>query len=452
MHIGSHRGLGREEGIERLVAGMRARSDARRDAADAEQRRRGCRCSCSRTRPAPATASARRSRTWPTSRRGGRARACRWTASASASTRPTCGAPATTSPTEAGVDELVGRIDEMLGREQRRHAPSERLAHDGRLAPRSPRAHRRRPDRRRRHAQSCSTHPWLATLPTYPRDARHGHRLRQGQPRSGAACSSTARRLPHACRRRRSQLRGSRTRTCAPELTLTRSCARGPYQGPISSNGRAPEYADVAHQAADVGGQPSLGQRRIQDPMSVQNGRAFNEWLRTQLKAKKMSQRQLAQQSGVDHSTISRLVRGDRTPSLGTATKLARGLRELRDETETPHYFGLVAVVDQPPDRPRRVRAALGRSAERAAGSPGDGVLPRAAHAPPRGCAPERPGRLRPGHRGPCRARSADAEPQLDRPDRRHDCRLAPRPDECRSHRPAFSFLGSDAVDGRLIA
>jgi hypothetical protein len=29
--------------------------------------------------------------------------------------------------------------------------------------------------------------------------------------------------------------------------------------------------------------------------MSVQNGRAFNEWLRAQLKAKKMSQRQLAQ-------------------------------------------------------------------------------------------------------------------------------------------------------------
>lgn len=77
--------------------------------------------------------------------------------------------------------------------------------------------------------------------------------------------------------------------------------------------------------------------------MSVQNGRAFNEWLRAQLKAKKMSQRQLAQQSGVDHSTISRLVRGDRTPSLGTATKLARGLRELRDEADTPHYFGLMA-------------------------------------------------------------------------------------------------------------
>ena len=77
--------------------------------------------------------------------------------------------------------------------------------------------------------------------------------------------------------------------------------------------------------------------------MTTQNGRAFNEWLRAQLKARKMSQRQLAQQSGVDHSTISRLIRGDRMPSLGTATKLARGLRELRDDADTPQYLGLVA-------------------------------------------------------------------------------------------------------------
>ena len=77
--------------------------------------------------------------------------------------------------------------------------------------------------------------------------------------------------------------------------------------------------------------------------MTTQNGRAFNEWLRAQLKAKKMSQRQLAQQSGVDHSTISRLIRGDRMPSLGTATKLARGLRELRDDADTTQYLGLVA-------------------------------------------------------------------------------------------------------------
>jgi transcriptional regulator with XRE-family HTH domain len=57
-----------------------------------------------------------------------------------------------------------------------------------------------------------------------------------------------------------------------------------------------------------------------------------------------MSQRQLALQSGVDHSTISRLIKGDRMPSLGTATKLARGLREIHDEAEGPTYFASLAA------------------------------------------------------------------------------------------------------------
>ena len=94
-----------------------------------------------------------------------------------------------------------------------------------------------------------------------------------------------------------------------------------------------------------------------QAQMTTQNGRAFNDWLRTQLKAKKMSQRQLAQQSGVDHSTISRLIRGDRMPSLGTATKLARGLRELRDDADTTQYLGLVATGSTNPTA--RVEYAL---------------------------------------------------------------------------------------------
>ena len=83
--------------------------------------------------------------------------------------------------------------------------------------------------------------------------------------------------------------------------------------------------------------------------MTTKNGRAFNEWLRAQLKAKKMSQRQLAQQSGVDHSTISRLIRGDRMPSLGTATKLARGLREIHEDTDTPGAIGVVSFGSQNP-------------------------------------------------------------------------------------------------------
>ena len=91
--------------------------------------------------------------------------------------------------------------------------------------------------------------------------------------------------------------------------------------------------------------------------MTTENARAFNEWLRAQLKAKKMSQRQLAQQSGVDHSTISRLIRGDRMPSLGTATKLARGLREIRDDADTSVALGVVSVGPQNPTA--RVEYAL---------------------------------------------------------------------------------------------
>jgi transcriptional regulator with XRE-family HTH domain len=91
--------------------------------------------------------------------------------------------------------------------------------------------------------------------------------------------------------------------------------------------------------------------------MTTENGRAFNEWLRAQLKAKKMSQRQLAQQSGVDHSTISRLIRGDRMPSLGTATKLARGLREIRDDSDASAALGVMSAGPQNPTA--RVEYAL---------------------------------------------------------------------------------------------
>jgi transcriptional regulator with XRE-family HTH domain len=40
--------------------------------------------------------------------------------------------------------------------------------------------------------------------------------------------------------------------------------------------------------------------------MTTPTDRAFNEWLRVELRARRMSQRQLAQRSGVAHSTISR--------------------------------------------------------------------------------------------------------------------------------------------------
>jgi transcriptional regulator with XRE-family HTH domain len=71
-------------------------------------------------------------------------------------------------------------------------------------------------------------------------------------------------------------------------------------------------------------------------------GIVFNLWLRRQLRERRMSQRQLAAMSGVDHSTISRLLRQDRQPSLTTATKLVKALRSVRleeAEPETAEYF-----------------------------------------------------------------------------------------------------------------
>lgn len=68
----------------------------------------------------------------------------------------------------------------------------------------------------------------------------------------------------------------------------------------------------------------------------------FNLWLRRQLRERQMSQRQLAALSGVDHSTISRLLREDRRPSLTTATKLVRALKHVRPdeaEPEAAQYF-----------------------------------------------------------------------------------------------------------------
>jgi transcriptional regulator with XRE-family HTH domain len=68
----------------------------------------------------------------------------------------------------------------------------------------------------------------------------------------------------------------------------------------------------------------------------------FNTWLRRQIRERRMSQRQLGALSGVDHSTISRLLRGDRTPSLETATKLVHALRMEWTDEQVATYFDLL--------------------------------------------------------------------------------------------------------------
>jgi transcriptional regulator with XRE-family HTH domain len=79
--------------------------------------------------------------------------------------------------------------------------------------------------------------------------------------------------------------------------------------------------------------------------MSDRNADQFREWLRRQLRARRMSGRQLAAHSGVSASTVSRVVRGDRQPSLETALRLASVLRTANDQFDPAAHLG--AMVDR---------------------------------------------------------------------------------------------------------
>lgn len=52
----------------------------------------------------------------------------------------------------------------------------------------------------------------------------------------------------------------------------------------------------------------------------------FADWLRQAMADRDVSQRMLSMRAGISHSTISRLLKGDRDPSLATALALLRVL------------------------------------------------------------------------------------------------------------------------------
>jgi transcriptional regulator with XRE-family HTH domain len=82
----------------------------------------------------------------------------------------------------------------------------------------------------------------------------------------------------------------------------------------------------------------------------------FAEWLETRLHARRISQRQLAVRSGVDHATVSRLLRDGRVPSLATAAKLVRAVG---GAAEPEALSALVGAEDEPTDPICRVELAL---------------------------------------------------------------------------------------------
>jgi transcriptional regulator with XRE-family HTH domain len=89
------------------------------------------------------------------------------------------------------------------------------------------------------------------------------------------------------------------------------------------------------------------------DPNEVQ----FRDWLTVQLRARRMSLRQLAHRSGVNVSTVSRIVRGERRPTLHTAVRLARVVRDAADESSATRFFG--SLTPEQLDPVREVERAL---------------------------------------------------------------------------------------------
>jgi len=85
---------------------------------------------------------------------------------------------------------------------------------------------------------------------------------------------------------------------------------------------------------------------------------SFRDWLRVQLRARRMSQRQLATRSGISHATISRILNEDREPGLDTATRLAEVLLDLHGRTDDPRDVALLSSIGAA-DPAKRVEHAL---------------------------------------------------------------------------------------------
>lgn len=60
--------------------------------------------------------------------------------------------------------------------------------------------------------------------------------------------------------------------------------------------------------------------------MALDGDTAIRDWLAREIRRRHMSQRMLATRSGVNHSTISRLLSSSRAPSWSTVVRLAAAL------------------------------------------------------------------------------------------------------------------------------
>jgi transcriptional regulator with XRE-family HTH domain len=60
--------------------------------------------------------------------------------------------------------------------------------------------------------------------------------------------------------------------------------------------------------------------------VGVESSAAFVDWLRLEMRHRRISQRMLAARAGISHSTVSRMLKDERSPTFETAQRLARAL------------------------------------------------------------------------------------------------------------------------------
>jgi len=102
-------------------------------------------------------------------------------------------------------------------------------------------------------------------------------------------------------------------------------------------------------------------------PDRIING-DFSGWLRDAMAERRITQRALAMRTGIDHSSISRLLARDRIPSLNTAIAifkvLSPGSWRAGQVSYAPSAPPMAELVDQPAhaDRERTQRMVTGRS------------------------------------------------------------------------------------------
>jgi transcriptional regulator with XRE-family HTH domain len=112
------------------------------------------------------------------------------------------------------------------------------------------------------------------------------------------------------------------SRACATTLLVLVRCPAGPHSGraqhPDRRRARRQEPTD----------RPPADRDGTYAAVAQHAGTGYGDWLRSQMRARRLTQRRLAQLTGISHSSISRFLCGERDPKLKTALAILAAFHE----------------------------------------------------------------------------------------------------------------------------